>query len=241
MDRLAAAAAAAASRGSSSRSGAGGALSNAAASPSPPPPPPSRATAAAPRRRASGKRARERSRTGAGALDRPLHTYTAAELNAHIGARKKRRNFTKEARSVLFAWLDEHEQDPYPTETEKRDLAAAASLTVTQINYWFVNARRRTLRNRQLAANAAPVAAADSPRASGSGAVRTLPQQPPARAPAAVAAPAAWHGSDDEEEDDEEDGGGALSGESMALSDNDSDGEYVPELQATEKPRRGGV
>ncbi|KAJ3359240.1 Iroquois-class homeodomain protein IRX-6 [Allomyces javanicus] len=244
MDRLAAAAAAAAasaSRGSSSWSGrafSDAAAATAAASPSPPPPPPPPRATAGPRRRGSGKRPRERSGTSAGALDRPLHTYTAAELNAHIGARKKRRNFTKEARSVLFAWLDEHEQDPYPTEAEKRDLAAAASLTVTQINYWFVNARRRTLRNRQLATNAAAMAAADVPRASGSGAVRTLPQQPPARAPA-VAATAAWHGSDDE--DDEEDVGGALSDELLPLSDNDSDGEYVPEQQAMGKPRRGGV
>ncbi|KNE61873.1 hypothetical protein AMAG_07145 [Allomyces macrogynus ATCC 38327] len=212
-----------------------GAWTRGANAPQAPAPAPSSAEFVLGWRRVAGEQKAHIIRMGAGALDRPLHTYTAAELNAHIGARKKRRNFTKEARSVLFAWLDEHEQDPYPTEAEKRDLAAAASLTVTQINYWFVNARRRTLRNRQLAANAAAMEAADLSRASSPGTVRTLPQQPPARTPA-VATAAAWH-SDDEGEEEEEYGGGALSDDSMPLSDIDSDGEYVPEQMG--KSRRG--
>jgi len=38
-------------------------------------------------------------------------------------------------------WL----QHPYPTEDEKREIAAQTNLSMLQVNNWFINARRRIL------------------------------------------------------------------------------------------------
>lgn len=38
-----------------------------------------------------------------------------------------------------------HFQHPYPTEDEKRQIAAQTNLTLLQVNNWFINARRRIL------------------------------------------------------------------------------------------------
>ncbi|KAJ1505263.1 hypothetical protein HMI56_001219 [Coelomomyces lativittatus] len=36
-------------------------------------------------------------------------------------------------------------KNPYPSEKDKQDLAKATSLSLNQVNNWFVNARRRHL------------------------------------------------------------------------------------------------
>lgn len=40
-------------------------------------------------------------------------------------------------------WLVERRQNPYPTRTEKKDLADATGLTYIQICNWFANWRRK--------------------------------------------------------------------------------------------------
>lgn len=45
----------------------------------------------------------------------------------------------------MLDWLREHQENPYPNEDEKELLIASTKLNITQINYWFTNARRRIL------------------------------------------------------------------------------------------------
>lgn len=51
-------------------------------------------------------------------------------------------------------------QHPYPTEDEKRHIAAQTNLTLLQVNNWFINARRRIL---QPMLDASNPAATDQP------------------------------------------------------------------------------
>lgn len=59
---------------------------------------------------------------------------------------KKRGNLPKQATNILKTWLFQHFLHPYPSEEEKRELSRQTSLTITQINNWFINARVRTWR-----------------------------------------------------------------------------------------------
>ncbi|XP_058125240.1 homeobox protein unc-62-like [Anopheles ziemanni] len=61
------------------------------------------------------------------------------------GKRQKRGILPKHATSVMRAWLFQHLVHPYPTEDEKRAVAAQTNLTLLQVNNWFINARRRIL------------------------------------------------------------------------------------------------
>lgn len=53
--------------------------------------------------------------------------------------------YTKEVNYTLLTWLDQHTKHPYPTQEEKNQIVAATGLTITQINNWMSNARRRIL------------------------------------------------------------------------------------------------
>lgn len=53
--------------------------------------------------------------------------------------------YTKEVNYTLLTWLDQHVKHPYPTQEEKNQIAADTGLTITQINNWMSNARRRVL------------------------------------------------------------------------------------------------
>ncbi|KNC79027.1 hypothetical protein SARC_08568 [Sphaeroforma arctica JP610] len=44
---------------------------------------------------------------------------------------------------ILKKWLKGHIHKPYPTTAEKEQLAAQTGNSLKQINYWFINARRR--------------------------------------------------------------------------------------------------
>jgi len=45
----------------------------------------------------------------------------------------------------MRSWLFQHLIHPYPTEDEKKIIAAQTNLTLLQVNNWFINARRRIL------------------------------------------------------------------------------------------------
>ena len=57
----------------------------------------------------------------------------------------KRSNLPRPAVDTLKSWLFQHLVHPYPTEEEKRLLAQQTNLNLTQVNNWFINARRRIL------------------------------------------------------------------------------------------------
>ena len=59
--------------------------------------------------------------------------------------RKTRATLPKKATSCLKNWLFDHEDLPYPNDDEKDELILQTGLTVSQINNWFINARRRLL------------------------------------------------------------------------------------------------
>jgi hypothetical protein len=56
---------------------------------------------------------------------------------------KKRANLSKQAKTVLRAWFEEHLHHPYPTEDEKDWLSAQGGITIEQVNNWFINTRGR--------------------------------------------------------------------------------------------------
>lgn len=56
---------------------------------------------------------------------------------------KKRVNLSKNAKTVLRAWFEEHLHHPYPTEEEKEILSRQGGLTLDQVNNWFINTRGR--------------------------------------------------------------------------------------------------
>eukprot|EP00122_Pirum_gemmata_P015330 Pgem_evm1s14326 len=45
--------------------------------------------------------------------------------------------------AILKKWLEDNKHHPYPERQEKRDLVIRTGLTLHQINWWFINRRRR--------------------------------------------------------------------------------------------------
>jgi hypothetical protein len=58
----------------------------------------------------------------------------------------RRINFPLPVRELLKQWLFDHQEDPFPTESEKVKLCKKTNLSMLQLNNWFINARRRYLK-----------------------------------------------------------------------------------------------
>ncbi|KNE67727.1 hypothetical protein AMAG_12457 [Allomyces macrogynus ATCC 38327] len=80
----------------------------------------------------------------------PLHAGpTGASdraLLAVVKNRRRRAHLPTGARATLLAWVEGHRESPYPTRTEKDQLMAATGLSLTQVENFFVNFRRRSLK-----------------------------------------------------------------------------------------------
>lgn len=64
-----------------------------------------------------------------------------------LDARRKRRNFSKQATEILNEYFYSHLSNPYPSEEAKEELARKCSITVAQVSNWFGNKRIRYKKN----------------------------------------------------------------------------------------------
>lgn len=51
-----------------------------------------------------------------------------------------------ESTCILQKWLLENFNDPYPSNAKKAEMARQSSLTIYQVNNWFINARERVVK-----------------------------------------------------------------------------------------------
>ncbi len=65
------------------------------------------------------------------------------ELVDACAKKQRRANLPKASVSVMEKWFCDHRNNPYPSEEEKRALAAQANLKEDQVSNWFVNVRKR--------------------------------------------------------------------------------------------------
>ena len=85
-------------------------------------------------------------------LERPPSTkqiyysgkYLSTSSNASMKF-SKRSNYPKNVTFILKNWLENNINHPYPDEEQKIKLSKQTGLCLTQINNWFINARRRIL------------------------------------------------------------------------------------------------
>ncbi len=73
-------------------------------------------------------------------------TQSPLPVGAGTPTRRSRSNLQKPAVAILKDWLQEHQNNPYPSEEDKLDLAARCEVETKQISNWFMNARKRILK-----------------------------------------------------------------------------------------------
>ncbi|XP_038878657.1 homeobox protein knotted-1-like 6 [Benincasa hispida] len=85
-----------------------------------------------------------------GSEDRELKKRLARKYGGHIcslkqefSRTKRKENLPREAKQILLQWWNIHSQWPYPTDTDKIELAESTGLNQKQINNWFINQRKR--------------------------------------------------------------------------------------------------
>lgn len=71
----------------------------------------------------------------------------------HSGARDQRKShhtkkgsFSEKTISILKSWLFRNITNPYPTDLEKKELVSETGLTLSQLNNWLINSRRRMVK-----------------------------------------------------------------------------------------------
>lgn len=73
----------------------------------------------------------------------PSTSDDLADIQSH---KRRRGNLPKPVINILRTWLINNKRHPYPSEEVKRNLARQTGLTKSQISNWFINARRRILK-----------------------------------------------------------------------------------------------
>ncbi|KAK0543529.1 Homeobox protein tos8 [Tilletia horrida] len=73
-------------------------------------------------------------------------TSSGVQVDAEVDG-PRRGNYPRHVTEHLKKWLFAHREHPYPTDHEKRELARYTNLSMTQLNNWLINARRRLLRD----------------------------------------------------------------------------------------------
>lgn len=68
---------------------------------------------------------------------------TCKDLRDLFLPKRRRRNLSPHATSVLTSWYEANIKFPYPTDPEKSLLAAKANIKLSQVNNWFSNRRNR--------------------------------------------------------------------------------------------------
>ncbi|KJE94912.1 pre-B-cell leukemia transcription factor 3D [Capsaspora owczarzaki ATCC 30864] len=76
-------------------------------------------------------------------LKRKVYTKVIFLKSTFLDSRKRRINLSREAQQVLNDWFLAHIEHPYPSESEKEQLADQTNLTMRQISTWFANKRNR--------------------------------------------------------------------------------------------------
>lgn len=74
-----------------------------------------------------------------------IFNFEEREFKTSKLMKQKRTNYPKKVSKILRGWLVANMVNPYPSEAEKTALAKKTGLDQTQINNWFINARRRIL------------------------------------------------------------------------------------------------
>lgn len=69
------------------------------------------------------------------------------DANNQYPSRKRRQNLPKATTDILLNWLKQNLDRPYPNSQEKTELVHKTGLTFQQLDNWFINARRRKVKN----------------------------------------------------------------------------------------------
>lgn len=74
---------------------------------------------------------------------------TSTQNNSNMSPKnqvQKKSGFSEEIIGILKSWLFQNILKPYPTEAKKKELLNLTGLTLSQLNNWLINSRRRILK-----------------------------------------------------------------------------------------------